>query len=325
MSPDNNDAQPSDPERQADERLVHALLLHVYDERSAERREQSVQRAIRAIGGPSQPAGPIGLSEASRRPVRFPPAARGLTAAAAVVLAAFGFWTIAIGPSSAVASIDQIITALSRAGDRTYHIRMQVLPDRRGGPPPGARRPTQQPGLDDATLYLRGRGQYVLARRDPNGGMIFDGFDGRQSWRVGKGVVAETRRGLGAGGIPLPPLMAGAPFTDLPGTLEEIRTNYTLEREGLEPLPGAERPLTYVRARRNSRWIKGPETIEIWADPETAMPSRILFDDAQVPDVQGPCRITLDLVSEQPLASDWFGPAPHAEKAEPREAAPSSR
>jgi len=185
-------------------------------------------------------------------------------------------------------------------------------------PEPPGREPRDEPsgmprpGLNDATLYLRDGTAYVLVRHDPNGGMIFDGFDGQQSWRIRKGLVVETRQGLGAGGIPMPPMMADVPVADLHQTLERIRVDYTLKQLNQAALPSGGALLRHVVVHRNSHEVKGPETIEIWADPTTAMPQRIIFDDAKLQGNPAPCRLTFDLVSETPLSLDWFSPGPHA-------------
>ncbi len=307
----------SDVGRQADDRLIHALLLHMHDDQAAENREQRVQRAMQAICEPDRPQASPSPS-ATRTPVartlRFPTWARRATwAAAAMVLIAIGVWVFTYSPAPAMASLNDILSALGRPGDRTYHIQMVDLPE------PPEPRPSEEnwpagmprPGLDDAKLYLRDGRQYMLVRHDPKGGLVFDGYDGRQSWRVRDGVLAETKEGLGAGGIPMPPMMADVPFSDLHGTLERIRVDYTVERLDQAALPSGGEVLRYVRVRRNSREVKGPETVDIWADPKTAMPKRIVFDDAKIQGNRQPCQLTFDLVSQEPLPTDWFGPAPH--------------
>jgi hypothetical protein len=60
--------------------------------------------------------------------------------------------------------------------------------------------------------------------------------------------------------------------------------------------------------------VKGPETVEIWADPKSAMPRRIVFDDAKIQGNQMPCRLTFDLASEASLPANWFAAAAHAAK-----------
>ena len=101
-------------------------------------------------------------------------------------------------------------------------------------------------------------------------------------------------------------MMADVPFADLHRTLERMRTDYKIEPSGQAPLPTGGATLRYVRARRNSHEVKGPQTIEIWADPTTAVPKRIVFDDAKIQGNRQPCRLTFDLASQEPLAADWF-------------------
>ncbi len=84
-------------------------------------------------------------------------------------------------------------------------------------------------------------------RNDPKGGVIFDGYDGRQSWRIRAGVLEETKEGLGAGGIPMPPIMADVPFSDLHQTLERMRVDYTVEQLDQSPLPSGGEALRHVR------------------------------------------------------------------------------
>jgi len=305
VDPARDNPKTGDADRQADERLVHALLLHLHDRGAAESRERRIQAAMQAIRGA---ASPVGRTRQQPAWVRWT-----AWAAAAAVLIAIGMWAITYSSTPAMASLADIIEALARPGDRTYHIRMEDQP---APPPPGGPedRPPQnvpRPGLDNATLYLRNADQYVLARNDPRGGVIFDGYDGRQSWRIRAGVLEETKEGLGAGGIPMPPIMADVPFSDLHQTLERIRVDYTVQELNQAPLPSGDETLRHVLVRRNSREVKGPETIEIWADPHTAMPRRIIFDRAKVQGNREPCRLEFELRSEQPLAADWFSPTAH--------------
>jgi hypothetical protein len=305
-NPDNR--LPGVARREADERLVHALLVHLHDGQAAEQRELRVQRALRAIRGPAaSAAGAV----PGHRPVAW--IRRGAWAAAAAVLVAAGLFVFLTGTPPAMASLNDILNALGRPGDRTYRIRMEDQPAPPERRPPGDRppEPVPRPGLDDATLYLRDGLQYLLVRNDPKGGVLYDGYDGRQSWRIRAGAVAETREGPGAGGIPMPPIMANVPFSDLHGTLELIRVDYTVEQFDLAPLPPGGASLRHVRVRRTSREVKGPETIEIWADAATGLPHRIVFDRAKLQGNRQPCRLTFELTSADLLPAGWFAPDPH--------------
>ncbi len=200
-----------------------------------------------------------------------------------------------------MASINAMIDALNRPGDRTYRVRVT--------PRDGLNRP----GLDGATLYLRDGQQFLLARIDPRGGELFDGFDGQESWRVRAGEVVESQDGPGAGRIPLPQIMAEVPFTDLRRTLERIHGDYSIERPDGGPLRPAEKPLMHIRAKRNSPAVKGPPTIEIWADPQTGLPRRIVFREAKFQGSQRPRLLELELTTEANLPEDWFSPSAHVQ------------
>lgn len=292
-------------DRQADERLIHAMLLHMHDDQAAEHREQRVQRALRGIRESVSPSThAVRLSFWARR---------SAWAAAAAAMVVAGLWVFTSAPTPAMASLNDILASLGRPGDRTYRIHMQDQPAPPENRPPDAPPPEMapRPGLDNATLYLRDGKQFLLVRDDPKGGVIFDGYDGQQSWRITRGALAETKEGPGAGGIPMPPIMADVPFSDLHQTLERIRVDYTVEASGQAPLPSGGEMLRHVRVRRNSHEVKGPETIEIWADPKTAIPKRIVFDDAKIQGNREPVRITFDLVTQEPLSPTWFTPGPH--------------
>jgi hypothetical protein len=312
--------QDAEADRQADERLLHALLVHMHDEQAAQHREQRVQRVMQAIRQQEEAAAtvvPAVAADTTLRPHRLRLwVTRGAWAAAAMILIAVGMLVITSSSTPAMAALNDMITALGRPGDRTYHIRMEDMPEPREGRPPEENWPANmpRPGLDDARLHLRDSRQYLLVRHDPKGGLIFDGYDGRQSWRVRRGVLAEAKEGLGAGGIPMPPMMADVPFCDLQQTLEQIRKDYAAEQLDKAALSPGSPELRHVRVRRHSRAVKGPETIDIWADPETGMPTRIIFDRAKLQGNLQPCRLTLDLVSEEPLSADWFSHTAHVTK-----------
>jgi len=283
-------------DRIADEQLVHALLVHIHDADGATRRDARLQRAMQAIRTIATAPG----DRRRRMPVVL---RRGSWAAAAGILLIFGVYMFTSSTTPAMASINAIIDALNRAGDRTYHVRVT--------PPDGFHRP----GLDGATLHLRDGRQFLLVRVNPKGGELFDGFDGQQSWRVRAGELVESQDGPGAGRIPLPRIIADVPFTHLRRTLERIRGDYSIERLDRGPLIPGEEPLTHIRAHRISPNVKGPPTIEIWADSETGLPRRIVFHEAKFQGSQRPRLLELELTSEADLPEDWFSPSAHVQNA----------
>ncbi len=314
MTPDDQNDFPFEKSSlEGDDRLVHALLSHVYEEHAIQRRDDRIQRVIAEVGRQSSTEGQAGqqllsVVRRTRTGIRW---VRPLSMMAAAVCIIIGLWALTSTPSTAAASINRILATLGAPGDRTYRISLQELPKSRGPHAPQDLGTAPRPGLDEAVLYLRDGNQYVLARRDPHGGWAYDGFNGRQSWRVRRGRVEEVRDGLGAGRISMPPLMADVPFTDLRGTLERIRSDYRVEQSDSDSEFKHDGHQMNILASRNSRWVKGPKTIDIWADAETGVPHRIVFDDAKVQGSPIPCRITLSLQDEKPLPADWFAAEAH--------------
>ncbi len=295
MNDDNDNAREPGPARRCDDRLVHALLLHLHDPRAASRREARVARVMAVLRRPPGAAAP---APRAPRPRGGRPAARAAAAAALIIV---GVLLLTSTEEVALASLEDILGALGRPGDRTFRIRVEGGDP--GAPGPGAR---QRPGLDAALLYLRDGDQFVLIRTGPGGEKALDGFDGRASWRIRAGVVVEQAEGPGAGKIPVPSLMAEMPVADLRQTLATLRSGYTVERLDMAPLEEGGAAFRHVFARKAAREAKGPGTIEIWADPATGMPRRVVFDQAKFQGSPQPRRLSFDLISERPLPQGWF-------------------
>ena len=288
-----------DPRHLADDRVLHALLLHIHNANASVQREERLTRAMQALRQSAPTAQP---TIHTPRTLRFPHwARRSAWAVAAMLIIAVSIFALVYSPKPALASLNDILTALNRPGDHTFQISVDP-------PDPEFLTPA---GLDHAALYLRNGTQYLLVRPDIKGGSLFDGFDGNQSWRISGGRLAEPRQGLGAGGLGMPQNMVDTLFSDLQPTLERIRTDYTVERLDQLPLPRGGDPLRHLVARRNSHDVKGPVVIEIWADSKTGMPHSIVFYDAKFQGSTQPRRLTFDLISEAPLPADWFTPAVH--------------
>jgi len=300
----NDDDISQDPKTQADDRVLHALMVHLHNPQAATQREQRLTRVLQALHQSAAPTLRImpHLPPPTGRTLRFPHwARRSAWVVAAMLLIAVSIFALVFSPKPALASLNDILTALNRPGDHAFQISVDP-------PDPDFLTPA---GLDHATLYLRDGTQYLLVRPDAKGGALFDGYDGAQSWRISGGRLAETRQGPGAGGLGMPQNMVDTLFSDLRPTLERIRTDYTVERLDQLPLPTGGDPLRHLVARRNSHDVKGPVVIEIWADSKTGMPHRIEFHDAKFQGSTQPRRLTFDLISETPLPADWFTPAVH--------------
>lgn len=225
---------------------MHALLLHLHGQQGAARREAQVSKVMQAIGGTN-------MGSPSRLHIVF---FRSVYAAAAIVFIAAGIFFFVSSQTPAMASLNDILGALAKPGDRAFAVQVE---------PPDTEDPSRH-GLHNATLDTRDGKCYLLMRKGGRGGEIVNGYDGRQSWRVRNGEIVETREGLGAGGMGVPESMSGALFVDLPQILQVVQNSYNVEVLNSAPLPGTGKSLRRVLLRRKSREVRGAETIEIFAD-----------------------------------------------------------
>lgn len=221
-----------------------------------------------------------------------------LPTAAAVVVACFALLTAL--PTNASAAIDRMITAMSQVGDRTYRIEMI-------DPAPGNSAPRSDRGrfppaahLDGATLWMRGSDSFVLRQSLPNGQTRLLGGDGVESW---------TQRGDGPVRVSSDPKrFAGAifarngeiAFLDLRSQLDELKRLYDVEW-----LDRSTSDVHKILATRRSADQGGPREIELWFDPETGLPGRLIL--RHLPRGNGgPRSIAIILESTDPLPSDFF-------------------
>jgi hypothetical protein len=286
----------------ANDRLVHALLSHVHDARAGEHREERVRRVLAAIRTATDEEKPLPHPSLKAKQLsRW--VARSGVAAAAMLLISLGIWVLTSNFKTAHASLNDILGALRKPGDRTYRIRVEP------------RDPQIQPmlHLDGATLYLRDGVQYLLERPDPAGGLQYDGYDGRQSWRINSGRVVETREGLGAGGVGVSAAMSDSLYENPQSTLSRIGTDYTVDRFEQAAMSPDGTILSHVVARHGpgKGGVQGPPVIEIWADPKTRMPRQIVFQQDPVPRVPESRRMVFLMVNEASLPADWFTTGAH--------------
>ena len=170
--------------------------------------------------------------------------------------------------------------------------------------------------LDGATLYLRDGRQYLLKRPDPAGGFQYDGYDGRQSWRINSGRVVEIKEGLGAGGVGISTAMSASLYEYLHATILQIGTDYTLDKfeQAIIGPDGVVQSHILARHKPGGGGLQGPPVIEIWADAKSGMPQRIVFEQDPPPFAPQPRRMIFELRAEAPLPADWFSPQEHTTK-----------
>jgi hypothetical protein len=224
--------------------------------------------------------------------------------AAMLALAALlGWFSLQTTREASASEIVARLVASAKSGDRTYFLRAV------GASPaaPAVKRSGKPaPSIDGAILYVRERGEYVLARLDADGDEVLSGSDGARSWIVpAKGPVrvsSDPRRFSGA----LPGSQQGIAFIDPHADLVELAKSYELT---LKPATDADALARIVGVRRSDA-RGGPKRIEISYDESTALIRAIRLEN--LPQARsGPRTVEFELVDDAPLARDFFTHAFH--------------
>jgi hypothetical protein len=211
-----------------------------------------------------------------------------------------------------MAAIDQMITAIDKAGDRTYSITLRKKGKDAQSPPhdrdSGTIKPAgERAGLDGATLYLRGSDKFVLYQQTPSGKTVISGSDGKTRWHIRPDKPVLVSSDPEAFRIPMPPELAAILSLDLKATLLHIRDHYKVKYlEDVTDVQQHNGTWKYLDARKISHDLPGPKNIEIWADSETGLLLRIEFADIHLEDDPSPKRLIIELVDQTQQSDDWF-------------------
>jgi hypothetical protein len=220
-------------------------------------------------------------------------------AAAAVVI---GFSVMLLSPSPAMASVSQMVAALSHALDRTYTIR--VLEGDRWLP----LKVNRFANYEGAKLYLRSNSQYVLERTLDRGESSFMGSDGRINWDIRHDGPVRISHDLERFRRGLPGREQDVTFLDLSGLLRSLANGYHLETTS----DAADPSLRLLRATKRSKSVNGPREMSFAYRPETGMIMRMQL--LGLPREEGgPKSLELTLTSESPLPADFFSHTAHHE------------
>lgn len=220
------------------------------------------------------------------------PAAAALVAACLVV--------VTLLPTSASAALDRVIAAMGQPLDRTYRIEVLETGETNAPSRDGRGRFPASSHLDDATLWLRGAGQFVLRQTLPDGQTRFVGSNGKESWSVREGEAAHISKDperFGGGVLAKRRELA---FLDLHGQLDELKALYQIE--------WLERPDDgpwKLRGLRKSADQGGPREVELWFDHNSGLLERMIL--RQLPRGNGgPRSIAVELESTSTLPADFY-------------------
>ena len=300
--------------RAADVQLLHAMLTGLA-ENSEVGRQRRVDKLMQSIRADKEKA----AGEKTPRPQKprryVGPAIRWGTAA--MIIIGITILLTSVPPNKAMATIDQMISAIENAGDRTYSVVVRDLRtgrrERAGGRSTVERRGRQERAiLDGAKLYLRGKGQYVLYRYTPSGQTVVNGSNGQTNWLIRPRREVLVSSNPQAFRIPVPADMADLLTLDFGDTLQRIRERYRIKHLGTVPVEqDQEASWAYLHATKPNRRFRGPRVIRIWAHPDTGLLRRIEFADIRLQGGDEPKKLILDLVDQKQLSNDWFTHSAH--------------
>ena len=211
------------------------------------------------------------------------------------------------GPEATAAAALERVARVAATGDRAYVIRVLdhgpagalAVADEAGG---------RKPGVDGARLWVSGTDRFVLVRRFDDGTDFVNGCDGAIGWSVPPTGHVHLSRDTNRFRRGLPGEGADGPFITLPTNLLRLGRGYDLHLD--PPLADGSRRLVADRRERRRR---GPSRVTIhFAADGTALAIDLeglregleWKDDAGGSD--GPERVSLELVSREPLDPAFF-------------------
>lgn len=247
---------------------------------------------------------PMPQPQAAESPFRSarrvaPPARRlwwsGLLTAAAALMIAF-LLRSGSPRSQAYAAVDQVVAAAHKPIDRQYRVRVDLA----GG------------HAAESMLYVRGGEKFCLKHPAPLG-VLWLGGDRQKSWLVPALPFLPVRVShdpklirefLREGDVALTPQVLQV--TSILSRLAD-RERYELELRPTEQIhsapgkPGAS--LERIHGRRSEASSIWPETVDVWADPQSGQMKRMVMEWRPDTAIQ---RITLELAGEEPQPDDWY-------------------
>jgi hypothetical protein len=230
------------------------------------------------------------------------------------------FWSGLAGTpaSAASAELQRLLTASSRQADRTWQLSIEetaapVARRRRSQPSTttDARRPPKV-SLDNARLYVRSGGQFVLARQMPDGSSFLTGSDGAESWAIRPDQSVRVSRDPAHFSRDIPGHEHSMSFVHIDQLLTQLNHYYHIQvlphvtaADSEELSEPADRLLIAVRRQK----VPGPGRVEISYDPLNGSIHQLRFVDMPY----GPDRLTLrmTLISEASLEPQFFKHSNH--------------
>jgi hypothetical protein len=247
---------------------------------------------------------PARLESGAMRPFRSTRRWLAVLAGVAVAVVAVVLFQAPSGSGvAAAAAIDRLVAAASAPIDREY--RISVLDHGPDGPLPpvmsGGK--GRKPGIEGASLFVRGADRFVLVRRFGDGTEFLTGSDGTIGWAVppkGRVHLSQDTRRFRRG---VPGEHEELPFLDLRSGFDGLRRGYDLSL--MAEANGHQR----LEARRRARRRRGPDVVRVWFD-EAGVATRIEIEGLPVEENM-PRSVAMTLVSQQDRGAGFYAHETH--------------
>lgn len=274
-----------------DTRLVDALLTEHH--RPQQEIDQQIDKAMAAIDA-LEPTAVLAAKPRikHRRNMAW-------TSIAASIFVCIGLFFISSPSNTAYASIDQLVRALQKKGDRRYTIHLDKVKGQK-----------KQNTLSHGLLYLRDTHHFVLEGTRFDGTTFIKGKNAVESWQL-----SHRRDQLKTGepnDIKLPisghtrPLI----FIDLATTLKALKSGYKVSVTKLDtnehPEYSAEESLSMLVANKITRDTKGPRSVNITFHTDTFELKKMIFDRVHIGSEKVRARVTLSLSSTETIPDIFF-------------------
>lgn len=203
------------------------------------------------------------------------------------------------GNRSAAAVFHNLVNVGLRSADRTFRVSFVNDDDQRDGN--GPMRLAKDPGGPNAEkwLYIRNGRQFVCTWKAPDGRDFVTGSNESESWSIRPGETTERNRPMHfTGGLPSSEYLA--PILNTFEQQEKILVAfYTME---VRDISSKSRLLV---AGKKPDTKQGPRRIEVYYEPETLKVTELRIWP-ETPDHRRINYTKIELVSDQPLAANWF-------------------
>ncbi len=198
----------------------------------------------------------------------------------------------------------RLISANAGPLERRYQIKVESTVIGGANPKDGEaldKRPPKPP-LDDATLLVRGKNEFVLIRRLPNGRSFVTGCNGKTSWMVPPDGDVHVSSDLQRFNRDVPGHEHSMSLCHLDEALTQLHTAYELVSISPEPVDAKEiqEEPTRLLVATKKRGFPGPRRVEITYHATSGFIKHIRFVDMPY----GTDRLTLAMTLIENLSMD---------------------